>query len=126
MTPPSERDNYAERARARGDAFAAALTNAAHGADLEPALARADDILADGFYIGTRGELLASMLVRLQLIDYDTGTYTASYFGVSKRLVQQGVCTPADMKGAFCGGMLMLGQERGWLEPYLYDILAQA
>jgi hypothetical protein len=126
MTPPFERNDNAERARARGDALAAALTNAARGADLEPALARADDILADGFYTGTRGELLASMLVRLELIDYDTGTHTAPYFGLSTRLVELGACTPADMKAAVCGGILMLGQERGWLEPYLYDALAHA
>ncbi len=123
---PSESNSYAERARVRGDALATALTNAARGTDLETALARADDILADGFYTGTRGELLASMLVRLQLIDYDAGTLTAPYFGLSKRLVQHGACTPADMKGATCGGILMFGQERGWLEPYLYDLLAQA
>lgn len=60
-----------------------ALTAAACGGDLEPVLTSADAILAQGFYIGTRGESIAGMLYRLQLNDYDTGTSTADYFGLA-------------------------------------------
>lgn len=126
MTPPTSNHLDALLARAHGTALTDALTAAARGGDLEPVLTSADTILAQGYYIGTRGELIAGMLYRLQLHDYDTGTSTADYFGLSKRLVEKEICTAADMKSATCGGILMRGLARGWLEPELYDQLAMA
>lgn len=126
MTPPTSSHLDAVLARAHGTALTDALTAVARGGDLEPVLASADTILAEGFYIGTRGELIAGMLYRLQLHDYDAGVSTADYFGLSKRLVDKGICTAADMKSATCGEILMRGLTRGWLEPELYDRLAKA
>lgn len=126
MTPPTSSHLGAVLARAHGTVLTDALTAAARGGNLEPVLTSADAILAQGFYTGTRGELIAGTLYRLQLHDYDTGTSTADYFGLSKRLVEKEICTAADMKSATCGEILMRGLARGWLEPELYDQVAKA
>jgi hypothetical protein len=39
-------------------------------------------------------------------------------------LLEEAVCTAGEMKAAVCGTLLMRGQEQGWLEPHLYDMLA--
>lgn len=71
-------------------------------------------------------EITSTMPYRLQLVDLDSGTSTAAYFALSKRMADKGFCIAPGMKGAACDGILMRGQERGWLEAHFYDMLAHA
>lgn len=112
------------KAVALGDALAAALEQAAGGGEVMPIIHAADEIVAAGLYFGTRGELASMMLFRLELA---SGVRPPSpYYDLSVRLVEEAVCTAGEMKAAVCGTLLMRGQEQGWLEPHLYDMLASA
>lgn len=108
---------------ALGDTLTATLESAAHGGEITPVVRIADQILAAGLFTGTRGELVSMMLFRLEL---DRGlTPPSPYYALSVRLVDEGVCAAGEMKAAVCGVLLMRGQERGWLEPHLYDMLIE-
>jgi hypothetical protein len=110
------------KAVALGDALTAALDHAATGGDITPVVQAADKIIAADLYFGSRGELVSMMLFRLELA---SGVMPPSpYYGLSVRLVEEAVCTAGEMKAAVCGTLLMRGQEQGWLEPHLYDMLA--
>lgn len=112
------------QAVALGDALTAALEEAAKGGKIEPVIRAADKIIAAGLYFGTQGELVSMMLFRLELA---SGVRPHSpYYDLSVRLVEEAVCTAGEMKAAVCGTLLMRGQEQGWLEPHLYDMLASA
>jgi hypothetical protein len=109
------------KAVALGDALAAALEQAANGGEITPVIHAADKIIAAGLYFGPRGELVSMMLFRQELA---SGVRPPSpYYDLSVRLVEEAVCTAGEMKAA--GTLLMRGQEQGWLEPYLYDMLAR-
>jgi hypothetical protein len=111
------------KAVALGDTLTARLESAAHGGDIAPVVRLADKIIAAGLFTGTRGELVSMMLFGLEL---DRGLLPPSpYYDLSVRLVGEGVCTAGEMKAAVCGVLLMRGQERGWLESHLYDMLAE-
>lgn len=85
--------------------------------------APAGKIIAAGLYFGTQGELVSMMLFRLELA---SGVRPPSpYYDLSVRLVEEAVCTAGEMTAAVCGTLLMRGQEQGWLEPHLYDLLAR-
>lgn len=88
-----------------------------------PVVRIADQIIAAGLYTGTRGELVSMMLFRLALDRAPTPP--SPYYALSARLVDEAVCTAGEMKAAVCGTLLMLGQERGWLESHLYDMLVE-
>jgi hypothetical protein len=111
------------KAVALGDALTAALEQAATGGEITPVIRAADQIVAADLYFGTRGELVSMMLFRLELA---SGVMPPSpYYDLSVRLVEEMVCTAGEMKAAVCGTLLMRGQEQGWLEPHLYDMLAR-
>jgi len=111
------------QAAALGDALTATLEHAAHGGDIEPVVRIADQIIAAGLFTSTRGELVSMMLFRLEL---DSAlTPPSPYYALSRRLVDEGLCTAGEMKAAVCGTLLMRGQEQGWLEPHLYDLLVE-
>lgn len=108
---------------ALGDTLIARLDSAAHGGDIAPVVRLAERIVAAGLFTGTRGELVSMALFRLEL---DRGLLPPSpYYALSVRLVDEGVCAAGEMKAAVCGVLLMRGQERGWLEPHLYDMLIE-
>jgi hypothetical protein len=107
---------------ALGNALTAALEQAANGGEITPIIHAADKIIAAGLYFGPRGELVSMMLFRQELAS--GARPPSTYYDLSVRLVEEAVCTAGEMKAAVCGTLLMRGQEQGWLEPHLYDMLA--
>jgi hypothetical protein len=111
------------KAVALGDALTAALEQAANGGEIARIIHAADQIISADLYIGTRGELVSMMLFRLQL----AGGFTppSPSYNLSVRVVEEAVCVAGEMKAAVCGTLLMRGQQQGWLEAHLYDVLAR-
>jgi hypothetical protein len=111
---------------ALGDTLVTALRYAARHGDTTPAIHAADTLITTGAFPGTRGELLATMLFRLEFALALTPNQPSPYYPLSRQLVREGTCTTADMKAAVCGTLLTCGQQQGWLEPHWYDMLHTA